>query len=578
MIRTRKLQVGEGLQLSASRWICEHVARVATVTFLLCGLLSVDAGVAQALNFEFGNDVGLDFDVTLSYGAAMRTKNPDSGLLADINADDGNRNFDKHDLVNNRFSVLAEIDLHKGDYGVFVRPRAFYDFAYDGTNGNDSPGTNNNSPENGGDTSFDSFHKDTKDAHRDKAEILDAFLYGTKSFDEVDTMFRVGQQAVNWGESLFILQGINGSTAYLDTTAANVPGIEVRELLMPTQQVYGELTRGKFTLAGFYQWQWEKNRLDESGSFFSTTDYLDDAGERLLVEVAPGVNASTDRVGDNDAKDSGQWGVALRYNAEALNDTEFGLYYVNYHEKMPIVIENLGSGGSPSPTMGAVGNNWGNLPVAPGVSLGDVDPATAGLLNAVDMSSYYLEYAENVKMIGASVSGIVGDTNVAGEVSYRDDMPIPFAAPESILGFAYEDSSYVQAQLSTISSFPAGLFYDNMTITTEIGGLRVLDSKELAPGKDRTSYGGVFQVAFDYFQIAQDLDLKVPVTLKAYPKGSAPILGTFTEDNDSLAVGLDFTYDAVYKVSFAYVNFLHGANNHPKADRDYASVNLKYTF
>jgi len=312
-------------------------------------LITVAPDNSMAFELDFGNGAGMDCDITVSYGAAWRTRSADSQALENINKDDGDRNFDRWAMFNNRWTAIADIDLHYKDYGVFMRPKAFYDFAYKGSNDNDSPGTMNNSWQNGGRTDYDEFHNDTQDAHRDKAEMLDLFIYGTHSFDKADSMFRLGRQAVNWGESLFILQGINGATAYLDTTQANVPGVEVKELLMPSEQFYGEMTVGNFTLCGFYQWRWDKNRLDESGSFFSTSDFLDDAGKRMLVQVAPGINATVDRVGDDDAKNSGQWGVALRYISPQLNDTEFGLYFVNYHEKMPILKENLMQGGTPSP-------------------------------------------------------------------------------------------------------------------------------------------------------------------------------------------------------------------------------------
>ncbi|WP_164051015.1 DUF1302 family protein, partial [Serratia marcescens] len=38
---------------------------------------------------------------------------------------------------------------------------------------------------------------------------------------------------------------------------------------------------------------------------------------------------------DRDARDSGQYGFALRYFADELN-TEFGAYYMNYHSRLPI--------------------------------------------------------------------------------------------------------------------------------------------------------------------------------------------------------------------------------------------------
>ena len=538
---------------------------------------------ALAFNVEFGDNAGMDCDVTVSYGASWRTRSADSEALSNINKDDGDRNFDRWSMINNRWTAIADIDFHYNEYGIFMRPKAFYDFAYNGKNDNDSPGTNNNDWQNGGDTDYDRFTDQTKDAHRDKIEMLDLFAYGTHSFENVDMLFRVGRQAVNWGESLFIMQGINGATAYLDTTQANVPGVEVKELLMPSEQFYTEITWKDFTLCGFYQWRWHKNRLDESGSFFSTADFLDDAGQRMLVQVAPGINATIDSAGDDEAKNSGEWGVALRYVAPMLNDTEFGLYFVNYHEKMPMLKESLMRGGTPSPTMKALGGSWANLPIPghPGLTLGDVKPATAAKLNAVDLSSYYLEYAENVRLVGFSFSTILGDTNVAGEVSYRYDMPIAFATKPgqiSILGMRYKRSDYYQAQISTISILPQFFLYDRASLITEIGMNHILDGDTLVEGYNHTAYGGVFKLSCDYYQLIQNLDLTVPITFSWNPKGTSPILGTFAEKSDKIGISFDFTYDSVYKVSLGYTNFLHDPNKNPKSDRDNVYVNLKYTF
>ena len=42
------------------------------------------------------------------------------------------------------------------------------------------------------------------------------------------------------------------------------------------------------------------------------------------------------RARDEEASDSGQWGIAARYFVESLNATEFGLYFMNYHSRTPI--------------------------------------------------------------------------------------------------------------------------------------------------------------------------------------------------------------------------------------------------
>ncbi|NPA25349.1 MAG: DUF1302 domain-containing protein, partial [Deltaproteobacteria bacterium] len=145
-------------------------------------------------------------------------------------------------------------------------------------------------------------------------------------------------------------------------------------------------------------------------------------------------------------------------------------------------------------------------------------------------------------------------------------------------GRKYERADCYQAQISTISILPNSFLYERATLTTEIGMNHILDNDKMMDGYDRTAYGGVFKLSCEYYQLIQNLDLVVPITFKWYPKGTSPILGTFDEKADSIGISFDFTYDSVYKVSLGYVNFLHDPNKNPKSDRDYVSLNLKYTF
>ena len=46
---------------------------------------------------------------------------------------------------------------------------------------------------------------------------------------------------------------------------------------------------------------------------------------------------------DRTPDDSGQWGIALRYLAENLNDTEFGFYFLNHHSRLPLVSAMYGT-------------------------------------------------------------------------------------------------------------------------------------------------------------------------------------------------------------------------------------------
>ncbi len=253
-----------------NRWPIRSAMILITLLTLFCFY-----DCSQALEADLGKGVTMDMDVTLKYSAAIRVEDQDIDLLADVNADDGNRSFDRGDFINNRFSALMDIDINRDNIGFFLRPRAFYDFAYDGKNANDSPATNNNGPLYGGPlTRTDEFTDRTRGTHRDTAEILDAYAYGTFDLGERDLVLRAGKQVVSWGESVFITNGISSAQNHVDATQANTPGMELKELFLPSGQIYSQLDLWPgFTLAGFYQWQWEKTVLDEAGAYFSTSDF-----------------------------------------------------------------------------------------------------------------------------------------------------------------------------------------------------------------------------------------------------------------------------------------------------------------
>ena len=184
---------------------------VVLVGGLLLVLSLAGVGPAEAFKVDVSDDLKISSDVTLTYGAAWRTSDANKNLLSNINADDGNRNFQKWDMINNRIGASIDFDAnYKKDFGIFVRPRGFLDYAYLGKNANDSPATNNNGPANGGPLdSNNDFMNETVDLHGRKFEILDAFAYSKFTPGGHETVLRVGRQVVNWGESVFLAGGLN---------------------------------------------------------------------------------------------------------------------------------------------------------------------------------------------------------------------------------------------------------------------------------------------------------------------------------------------------------------------------------
>ena len=95
-------------------------------------------GSAEAMNFTLGPDTSIDCDVTLSWAGGIRAKDRDenSPAMTDVNGDDGGWNFDQWDMINNRWTAIADVDVQHKNVGVFARPRAFYDFVYMKDNSN----------------------------------------------------------------------------------------------------------------------------------------------------------------------------------------------------------------------------------------------------------------------------------------------------------------------------------------------------------------------------------------------------------------------------------------------------------
>ena len=232
----------------------EHGIRLTALT-IATGLI---AAPAWAGSTTIGGDISVDYSLTVNYGLASRTSKQASelingpitpqGLPSTVNIDDGNRNFNRGSLTANRLSLLGEADIRRGDYGFFTRATGFYDGAYHGTNDNNSPATVNKLGPN------NQFTDDTRYYSGQRARFLDAYAYGSFNLGEQSRLnLRLGNQVVQWGESLFF-PNIAGAQGPVDATKATQPGIEVKDILLPVGQLSAQLQLNPtVTLLGYYQ-------------------------------------------------------------------------------------------------------------------------------------------------------------------------------------------------------------------------------------------------------------------------------------------------------------------------------------
>ncbi len=574
------------------------------------------AAPAQAVNFNIGEIEG-QFDSSLSVGASWSMRSPDRDLIGPNNGgqgqaqtgDDGRLNFKKGETFSKIFKGIHDLELRYRDTGAFVRGKYWYDFELKDES---------------------RLFKDIDDHNRKEgakasgAEILDAFLYHNYAIGDLPGTVRVGKQVVSWGESTFIGNSIN-SINPIDVAAFRRPGAEIKEGLIPVNMLYlSQSLTDRLSMEAFYQLEWDQTILDNCGTFFSTADVAADGcddgyhiGSPAIAPLQPvaaafgqGFRVDSEgvilpRAGDRDARDSGQWGLALRWLGD---ETEYGLYFMNYHSRTPIVsTQNVGQA-----TLNA-------LPGIIGTANGIVPGSGAGLAQSVMLGNgrYYLEYPEDIRLYGLSFSTTLPTgTAWAGEVSYRPNLPLQINTTDMTLSLlnpiapgtapvvagpgqdnvGYRRKEVTQVQTTFTHFFDQVMGAGRFTLVGEIGMAHVggLESREdLRYGRDSlfgaygfrgdtdgfvtsTSWGYRVRGIWEYSNVFAGVNLKPNVSWSHDVDGYGPN-GLFNEGAKAVSFGIDADYRNTYTASLSYTDFFGGDYN-VAVDRDFLALSFGVSF
>jgi len=517
-------------------------------------------GSAMALELDTGNeDAKVRWDNTIQYSNAFRVRNQNQELLANPNGDDGDRNFGKG-LISNRVDLLTEFEASWKNVGMRVSAAAWYDSVYNRSNDNNSPATANSLS-----VPFNQFTDATRKLHGNQAEILDAYVYGKTSIGDAPVTFRLGKHTLLWGESLFFADnGIAAAQAPVDVIkAASVPNTEAKELLMPVGQVSGQIQlQDGLTLAGYYQYQWKKNRLPAAGSYFSSADLLDAGGERLLA----GPGAYFLRNGDQAAPNTGQGGLSVHFRPQE-SSVEYGLYALRYNDKNPQVYLHPG--------------------VAPDGSI--INPSVVNLANG-QIGEYSLAYGQGIKLYGASFSTTLGGANVAGEVSVRRDTPLVSTAQAVLPGmtvngdsplFAIGNSAH--AQVSAIYALPPTWFAKSTMFAGELAWNRLTSITKNAAAFDQTRNRDAWSMRFvltpQYFRVYPDWDISFPIGVGYTPRGKSSVDPAFGADRSGdVSVGVNATYQQVWQFAMNGTHYYGPTDAQVFKDRDFVTFSVRRTF
>ena len=523
---------------------------------------------AQALEYNVG-DWLFNVDVTLGYSAQWRTENRDDGLEAIENSNDGNNMFDDGSLTSSKVNTILELGGEKGNFSFFIRGDALYDHVYEDANTDMSDEnylTYNAGIPQGGNIEKGEFVQDTLDEHGTRVRLLDAFaIYGFDVGDQGGSI-KAGRQVISWGGSRF-WPGVNGLQNPNDGAVALSPGVETKEIFLPTTAIdlKWDFT-GNISAEAYYKLEWKETTQPGVGSYLSTSDVTGPGSVRVLLPP-PFENGKAD--GSDTPGDDNQWGVALRYMTD--EGWNFELSYVEAHANLPSVF-----------------------------SYTDLSPLYPVPL---DVPGSFLEevYVEDIKSWNFSVSGNVGEAEVYADVYYSDDIPFidtsenfvlgdtPFGLqPVGLVASDTERDEYWQVTVGMSDVYTAfkwlspsiALLAEVIYTQNDLGKGDIEDTPYLVTDD---AWGYQFAITPRYFNVIQGMDVIVPISFRHDFKGygNAIALGNGLEEEQMRAgikVQADYLTNWQFSASYAWYMGEKNDLENGLIDRDNFSVAVKYRF
>lgn len=341
------------------------------------------ASYAQAIEIK-GESVNGSFDSSVSIGTGIRLGTPKCGavigsfggssaplaasgvgaptgcadVLGNLN-DQGTLNYARHDAFTSYLKGTHELLLNfPEDIKFMGRVSWLRDFSATDTTEIVS-GAGGPAP----------FSSDARKDLRYKARLLDLWVSKSFSMGDNQARLRIGNQVVNWGESLFLPGGLNQTNA-LDLMRLSQPGTQLKEAVLPTPMINLSSGLGHgFSVEAYVQRGWDSNYFAPVGSYWSTATIGKGAADYGVPD-------------EGRPRKGGQYGIALRYQP-AGTSLNLGFYGMNYHDKIPVLQTSTASA-----------------------------------------SGFSYRYLEDRKLFGMSANFPVGNWAVGTELSYRPRDPV----------------------------------------------------------------------------------------------------------------------------------------------------------
>lgn len=621
---------------------CKAGFRRHTIAIALASALGT-SGMAQAFEIETGNeDISMRWDNTIRYNAGVRAQKQNPQILANPNFDDGDRNFNNGSLVTSRFDVLSEFDfIYKRSYGFRASYAAWWDPAYNSLD--DHLTATANTLVNGLPVAGQLSPYSNRYIKGVSGEWLDAFGFANFDVSGIPVNVKAGQHTVFWGDSL-LLGGAIHSVSYAQNSldllkGFSTPGAEAKELFRPKGGITLQVQpTTELSVAGQWFYNWQAVRIPESGSYLTISDGLNFGGDSLILGANPFAAAvpgspallrawNTQGVAASRYNGSlGDWGLSARWSPAWLDGT-LGFYGRNATDILPQVLLTQGFAAAPAATCNAIGG----IVVAPGACI--INPQAtnvADLTQKGKAGTYRTAYGDNIHIYGITLAKSIGGVSVAGELSYRQNMPlnsiiipvlpaalaattpgaIPLgSAPTSAAGTPGPLGDTYHALINAIAVVPQTWAWNTATLSSELTWMhwaRVTQNQAAFKGSSsyvapdgsapvdrvtRDYFGLAINFTPTWFQVFPGVDLTAPLTWSQGLSGNAAVQLGGNQGTGSWSAGIGADLYQKYNLKLAYNGYFGnytigptGAMNFNNgsfaslSDRGWVSLTFKTTF
>ena len=579
-------------------------------------------GLQTLVNFE------------LSYGARYRVESSDPALIGfanggerdGVNSDDGTLNYDTGS-TSQMVRGTAELIALYGNFSFYGRAAAFHDWEQQGR------------------LDRTALSGDAEDLIGTGVEMLDHYFGASYTLGGIPVFLRVGDQVVNWSGTTYLRDGLDLINP-VDFARLTQPVSQVVDARTPQGMVwFAAGLSDVVAVEGYYQYEWKAAVLPPIGSYLSGLDAFggDGLNSFLLgggafsdigtdLDGAFGLPAGTlgfdedffriPGVEEDNASDSGQFGLAVLARWLGGPAPKLGLHYMRYHSRLPILSTQTGDAAAVAATSAmAVAQRAASL-VDPYLDQGlDIDgalQAASATSQSLTISQYAnaagfnVEYPEDIHAVGVSLSmaSLRTGTLFSAELSRHFDVPYQlsvgtllnaalspiefdpgigdtplgdFGAGEVIRGFRRGDRTQAVIGLSRLISQRFGA--DALLTGINLGWVHVHDAPGRAEvpyeasGTTNDSWGAQVYMLATYNSVIGGLNLTPRISYSHDIQGTTPApISTYLEGRSVFSLGLKADLLQNYEVDLSYVRFMGGGAANLLRDRDNVQVRISVYF